>query len=292
MVMSALSSSFSDPDFWQALAPNLTIEGDNQQEAPVFLSGDVLGDLSQQFHEDGYLLLPPVFEECDFGPLRDGILALERAGLPPVFIYLYDQPYVLFARLQHLIGYFLGDRFALLPNFWAWNIPVREGARGWAPHQDCQAKTRFPNGEGDDVLMSLSLWVPLTDATLDNGCMSVLPRSNEPYYNLPLDDPDSIKPEHGVALPAQVGSVLGWSQDLYHWSNRVTKNANASRLSLSLEFQNRAFDPLSVPLLDVTRPPPFKNRLELVRQQFSRYKHMEETGFVIDGTCDKPVPVG
>jgi len=257
----------------------------------VDFSTESLGDLSKRFHKNGYLHLQPVFDADELGALREGIVALGQVGLPPVFIYLYDQPFALFARLHHLIGHFLGSRFALLPNFWAWNIPLRQGARGWPAHQDCQAQTRFPSGDGGDVLMSLSLWIPLTDATLDNGCMSVLPRSNEHHYELPLDDPACIRAEHGVALPAKAGSVLGWPQDLYHWSNPVTENASKKvmepRLSLSLEFQNPAFDPLVAPLLDVAHPPSFETRLELVRQQFPKYQHMEDSGFDVTRICDK-----
>ncbi len=90
----------------------------------------------------GYLHVPPVFSEDDLAPIRNGILALAGAGYPPVFIYLFDQPYHLFARLRALIGYFLGDRYALLPNFWAWNIPATAGERGWPPMRREQYENR------------------------------------------------------------------------------------------------------------------------------------------------------
>jgi hypothetical protein len=274
-------------DFWREIAPGLTICQDNPGTSPVSFGDDTLKDISARFHDEGYLHLDPVFERAELAPLGDGIVALKEAGFPPVFIYLFDQPYALFARLAPLIDHFLGGRFALLPNFWAWNIPLESGARGWPPHQDCQAKTRFPDGAGGEILMSLSLWVPLTDATTDNGCMSVLPRSREHKYDLPLDDPDGIDPVDGVPLPTGAGSVLGWPQDLYHWSNRVTEQADTPRVSLSLEFQNTAFDPLAKPLLDVFVPPSFESRLNLIQQQFSKYRHMEDTGFLDDESCDK-----
>ncbi len=272
-------SKLPDPEYWCNLVPELTISDQGNDQAFLGFPPDVLAGISVRFHEEGYLRLPPVFAEDDLDPIRNGILALAGAGYPPVFIYLFDQPYHLFARLRALIGYFLGDRYALLPNFWAWNIPATAGAHGWPPHQDCQATTRFSDGNGGNLLISLSLWVPLSDATLDNGCMSVLPRAGEKYYDLPLEDPGSIDPVHGLALPVAAGSVLGWPQDLYHWSNQVTEKAHGPRISLSLEFQNRAFDPLTEPLLDADRPPSFDDRLRLVCQQFSKYQHMEDTGF-------------
>ncbi len=267
-----------NPEFWREMNPQLTIGDAYQPDLSVNMI-KVVHRASDMLGRDGYFQLPPQFDEQVLNPLRDAIKALAHIGIPPVYIYLYDQPWAIFADLRQLISNFLGDDFVLLPNFWAWNISSVEGARGWPPHQDCAARTRFPDGAGGDVLLSLSLWVPLSDATLKNGCMAVLPRLYEHYYNMPLDDPGIIKPEHSIALPAKAGSVLGWTQDLYHWSNRVTVDGENPRLSLSFEFQNRAFEPLAEPLLDVTCPPSFETRLELISKQFEKYQHMETMDF-------------
>jgi len=274
-------------DFWRKLAPHLTISDVRQPCKPLAFTADTLAEVSEQFHDEGYLCLPRIFDASSLMPIHQGIEALARSGFPPVFIYLYDQPYALFAKLTELISHFLAPQFGLLPNFWAWNISPTAGARGWPPHQDCQAKTRFSDGAGGETLISMSLWVPLTAATLENGCMSVLPRSAEDHYDLPLVDVDAIDPDDAVALPVEAGSVLAWSQDLYHWSNRVTGAAEGRRVSVSFEFQNQAFDPLAKPLLEVCSPPAFDQRLHLVRQQISKYRHMEDINFSIDGIGDR-----
>ena len=275
MSAQSLPHNHSAPGFWRKLAPQLTIGERADNHDAIKFDRSVLSAISNTLGQDGYLHLPQQFCRQQTDPVYMGIKALESEGIPAVYIYLFDQPWVLFSRLGQLIRYFLGANFALLPNFWAWNIPARKGASGWPPHQDCQARTRYSDGSGGDILLSLSLWLPLSDATLENGCMSVLPRSNEHHYDMPLDDPADIRSEHGLALPVQAGSVLGWAQDLYHWSNRVTEKAEGPRLSLSFEFQNRAFEPLSEPLLDVHTPPDFETRLRLIKMQFARYRHME-----------------
>ena len=47
------------------------------------------------------------------------------------------------------------------------------------------------------------------------------------------------------------------------------------RSSLSFEFQNRVFEPLAEPLLDVKNPPDFETRLALINGQFEKYRHID-----------------
>jgi len=238
----------------------------------------VLTALSQGMAKDGYLQLAPVFEPAELAPIIAAIHALNRLRLPPVYIYMFDQPWSLFRRLGPLIRHFLGDRHFLLPNFWAWHIPARAGACGWPVHRDNDGVTRFTDPDSGQTLMSLSLWLPLTDATIDNGCMHVLPRSRQAAIDTQTGDRGLINQEQGLALPARAGAVLGWAQDLYHWSGTATARAGSPRISLSLEFQNAGFAPMATPLLDIAAPPEFSERLALISGQIAKYRHMEDPG--------------
>ena len=161
---------------WRSIAPQLSIE-DNSEVEELFFSEQALGEIAVHFWNQGYLKIPAIFGEADLAPVRDAMEALHCKGIPPVYIYLYDQPWRMFARLAPLVRYFLGENFAVLPNLWAWHLS-REGERGWPPHRDCDAQTVF--GAGDEaVIMSLSIWLPLNDTDEDNGCMYVLPRPKE-----------------------------------------------------------------------------------------------------------------
>ena len=268
--------------FWQRLAPQLSINDDFQTTCSIGISNDILQYLSRSMNKDSYFYLPPFLEKSETEPIRDAILTLIKEGLPPVFVYIYDQPWSLFDRLCPIIQLFLGNRFSLLPNFWAWHIPPIKGSSGWSAHTDCNVTTRFENIDSGTTLMSMSLWVPITDATMENGCMAVLPRSREVLYDPTITDPRQIRPDDAVNLPAKSGSVLGWSQDLYHWSRYVTSSATTPRISLSLEFQNPVFSPLGHSLLDIKQPPSFKERLALILSQFDKYKDMENTNFKIN----------
>lgn len=274
-----------DVMFWHNIAPDLSIAEHHEDFATPSSCAELdIQNISYCLNTDGYFRSPPVFRDDVLARFRACMIALDDAHIPPVFIYVYDEPWVLFQQLSTVLEHLLGNRFILLPNLWAWNIPLHKGESGWPPHRDCQARTRFPvsSDPTDTILMSLSLWIPLSDATIHNGCMTVL--SREYSDQIPFGEGLPARfAEMGVPLPAAAGSVLGWTQDLYHWSNTVTTTGtelgNIPRMSLSLEFQNSGFDPLAEPALDIHTPPVFSDRLRLIAQQFVKYSHLEDVSF-------------
>ncbi len=261
-------------DYWRQLNPELTIGAAYGEDLAAILDEHALKGASDHLNREGYFTLPPVLNLELINRLRHGMERLKQAGHPPVYIYLYDESWFVFAALSKLISRFLGDDFALLPNFWAWHLDTEKGSVGWPPHQDCQAQTCFSIDEDNIILMSLSLWVPLSEATLDNGCMMVLPKTIEKSYGPPISSIEDINLHDAVALPAQSGAVMGWTQEAYHWSATATGKSEIPRMSLSLEFQNKSFEPLGTPLLDAAAPPNFEGRLELILSQFEKYQHI------------------
>ena len=265
------------PAQWQNLNPQLSISPASGQPAVIeeICSGEGGfdgGALSERFWDEGYFLIEDVLPTAELAKLRSGIETLIANGLPPAMIYLYDEAWHVFQRLRPLLSHFLGDRIALLPHFWAWHVNPADGGRGWPPHRDYQGESAI----GDDMLISLSLWVPLSNATPYNGCMYVLPRSFEKCYVSEVAKPEDVALQDVRALPAGPGAVMGWRQDLYHWGSRASKHATEPRISLSLEFQNAAFDPLAEELLSLEQPPAFEKRLVLIASQFEKYRHMQE----------------
>lgn len=263
-------------EVWQQLNPQLRISGPDQIASDVVEIGADEGGfdggrLSDRFWDEGYFLLRDVLPTDELAKLRSGIETLVANGMSPSLIYLYDEAWDVFRRLRPLLSHFLGDRIGLLPHFWAWHVDPRDGGRGWPPHRDYQGESAI----GDDMLISLSLWVPLSNATPDNGCMYVLPRSFEKCYALPVSKPEDVALQDVRALPAKPGAVMGWRQDLYHWGGRASGHADEARVSLSLEFQNAAFDPLAEQLLSMEQPPAFLERLSLIASQFEKYRHMQ-----------------
>lgn len=257
---------------WRALCPDLTI-GEKIETPEIAFDVRTLEETAAHFWREGYLVLPSILPEDALLPIRSAMERLDQQGVPPVFIYLYDQPFALFGRLNALIRHFLGSNFAVLPNLWAWRL-AKEGARGWPPHRDCTAETVFDIG-GDKILMSLSLWLSLSDVDEANGCMYVLPRRQEAHLKSAEPSVEQLLAAGARALPCPAGAILGWPQDLYHWGGTYGADAKGPRLSLSLEFQNCSFDPLAEPLLDLAALPDFEARRQLIVRQFDKYRHID-----------------
>jgi phytanoyl-CoA hydroxylase len=94
-----------------------------------------------------------------------------------------------------------------------------------------------------DVATILTVWMPLNDATIENGCLQVLPRSHrgalEPHCPGPrgAEIPERLLArEQALSVPMRAGSVLLMHQRTVHCSldNATTDQV---RMSLDLRYQ-------------------------------------------------------
>ncbi len=265
------AGGMTHPAYWRALIPELSI-GACKRPDPCHITPECLAAVSDDLQQRGYFILPPLLAD-EAGPLAAAIGRLAARGIPPVLIWVYDAPWMLFARMNGFLKYFLGEGVRLLPHFWAWHVAADNTAaagsnQGWSMHRDCSVPTVI-----DGIIMSLSLWIGLSDARPENGCMHVLPLDAERRLAPNGVLPDRLPDDAAVALAVPAGTVMGWRQDVLHWGGRA--RVGDARISLSLEYQNPAFAPLAEPLLDPLTPPPFEQRLALIAAQFAKYSHMQ-----------------
>lgn len=66
---------------------------------------------------------------------------------------------------MRLLSAYLQPDYKLFPYVWAHYVPPNSS--GWNPHVDTD-----DTGDGAN---ELTVWLPITDATLDNGCIYVVP---------------------------------------------------------------------------------------------------------------------
>ena len=98
-----------------------------------------------------------------------------------------------------------------------------------------------------DTVLQLTLWIPLIDATVKNGCLEVIPYAHKggvyrhrsvkgrPYLDIPDDALPNIKP---VPLPVNFGGVLLLTNLTPH---RSTPNrTNQVRWSVDVRYQDAA----------------------------------------------------
>ncbi len=257
--------------FWEELGPSLAIGG---PPAAALTAVDEAGraELWNELLTDGYFQLPPTVPLAQVARMREAVSALTELRIPAVFAYVYDDFWNLGAQLSGVLGALLGDGFRVLPSFWVWSLDAAAQERGWEPHRDNGYATLLPNG----LPRSLTIWVPLVDATPANGCMYVVPAHRDVHYLQRDDSCDVVDVQEVRALPAEAGSVLGWNQALLHWGGRASPRARGPRVSFSFELQRGEDPPFSTPLLDPLRPPPFEARLGLIGQQILQYEHMHD----------------
>jgi Phytanoyl-CoA dioxygenase (PhyH) len=264
-----LESALS-PDFWRGLNPSLSI-GD-EQDAQRFESAELrpedLPQLREKVRVEGYFKTKQILDTTELNRLRAGIETLRAEGLPAGFCLVYDQFWLL-ARtpsLVQLVATILGPQYR--QSWWAWcNYvePVR-AARGWHPHRD-----------GSHQSDRMTVWIPVTDASLDNGCMYVIPKDKiDPQTT--LEEADARTLLHATrALPARPGEVLGWDFDVIHWGSSSSDAATEPRVSLSQVFIARSWEPSGEVLFDVSSLPSFEERLYAICHGLLHYGKFELT---------------
>lgn len=254
--------------FWRAFAPSLHV-GNSSPLAPT-QSQQPLQVLQRRMRRDGY-----------FGDRDEQLNALAPAlgqaveqcvaiGLPPVFVWVFDETWECFRALSPIVSQFLGDRYKLLPAFWAWHVDPRKGERGWRPHRDNSRSLA-----ADGAPTTLTCWIPLSQATPLNSCMYVVPAHLDPHYGKPTT-PQSQLPDLSLAraLPVDPGDYLIWNQAVLHWGGASSEFAENPRMSIALEFQRGDIAAIRQPLLDADTLPPFEARVRLIAHQILQYTHM------------------
>jgi hypothetical protein len=271
-VVTALSQRDAEEiSFWRRLRPDLSIEGGGA--APVFELGDVEALLALLRFE-GYVNVPSVVPKARFEPLRRCVACLSERGIPLPFAFVYDEFWQAFQGVSAFVAAALGPSYRALPDFWVWHVAPSERAHGWGPHRDRVE----PTLDADNSPHSLTVWLPLSDATPLNGCIYVLPAHLDERFKLRVwDGADNIvvkDPQNVRALPASAGSLLAWNQAVLHWGGRASRLAGEPRVSVAFEFQRGDKPAFNTPLLDPKVVPGFKERLGLIGKQALQYQHM------------------
>jgi len=253
---------------WRALLPDLTLEAGPADGAPtaVFRPLDsVLVDLRRE----GYLNEPGVLPLEAVTRLAQAAGRLVERGVPPVFLWIYDTPWQVIQAFDPFLRAVLGD-YGVLPEIWTWFVPPSDDAAGWRPHRDQPHRVVDPDGSPH----SLTLWLPLSDATVLNGCMYLVPMHL---------DPDVTRPGvhllvHNVqelrALPAAAGSMLAWNQNILHWGARSSRLAAGPRISMACQFQRARPPVLGRPVFPPFPAPRFDLRVFLVARAILGYGTM------------------
>ena len=267
------TDNFNDISFWNKIFERLHISHTDNLKSNVKafdIENNRLDLYKNRLITEGYIQLPKLEWDDWFSEIKEVIELFEHLRIPLPFIFVYCEPWLLAFKLNIIIKKLFGESYYLLPDFWAWHVdPIKEDA-GWGPHRDKGPNSLFQNGEPK----SLTIWIPLTDATIDNGCMYVLPANRDPSYLSGDIDKEKLDMQNIVALPASAGSPIIWNQGILHWGSRSRPRNTPPRMSVAFEVQIAKVDPFNSPLLEPLGIPNFEDRLKLICKQVLQYSHM------------------
>jgi len=233
-----------EPAYWTGLVPGSSIGPNASPIHELPFDPQSLRHAGEQVRLDGYCATPVFLPPDALSRVNVTIDAVVADGWPPVFAWVFDDLWasVRTPTVAQLLDAALGPGARQVPHVWVHVVPAVAGARGWAPHVD--------GGLARGSRTRLSVWIAFTDASVDRGCIYVLPRSQAPagffednWKTERLTGAETVRLLGAVrALPAPAGSALAWNFDILHWSG-MSAGPGIPRRSVSLEFIARDQDP-------------------------------------------------
>jgi ectoine hydroxylase-related dioxygenase (phytanoyl-CoA dioxygenase family) len=265
-------------EYWEGLNPMLTVGDQMGSVAETSLIDERSQDsLFERLASDGYFQTEAVLPASVITAMKECVEALKQERWPAVFAFVYDEFWQVVRNraLVQLLSRVLGPGYKQNSHIWCFYVPARDGASGWPPHMD-----NFTLGN------RVTIWIPLTDATVENGCIYVIPQQRIPEHLInvnfkrfnPVTGADLSALLQGTrALPARAGSLLGWNSQLIHWGSR-NGGSDQPRISLSVEFVGESSEatPDEHPLFEGHATlPTFPERLQVIGQCMLAYRRFE-----------------
>ena len=256
-----LAIAAQSAEFWRRLAPDLTIS-DGQPGKSVIRQADQIAKDRMTLINDGYLHLDGQDFNVDPAGIAEAMQRIVVAGLPSSFIGVYDQTWAIIARLEATLDGLFAGKAAMVPNFHADHIGRDSQGRAATRQRPTLGLHR------DKSPKNVTVWVPLTDATPENGCVYTVPAGQDKNYGAAETTRADASLPSIRALPAKAGDILIWTGEAYTWQGRPNPRAKAPALmSLSWEFQSADTPPLEGLTLDSYPYVPFETRLGLLARQ-------------------------
>ena len=256
----AAAQDLTSEAYWQELVEGSGLKINYSLDAPETdpLSGEA--EYQEELAERGFLSLGGLLPKEIAERAREIILRLDGAGWPPIFAFMYDQPWQLVNGAWAYAEQILGGPCVLEPSLAAFHLNYRKdrakehymGTNFGLPHRDyTYSASTFRDGSPK----ILSVWIPLNEVTTSNGCMYVVPREFDgnfdkdgSYEHLQVQTEGGLKgqqflhfPLNGIMpLPGKAGSLVCWFGNTIHWGSSCHSTmADDPRSSIALVFRRK-----------------------------------------------------
>ena len=260
-------------DFWRALNPelNITPQPFAKSLPPCEVKDATIERSLEQLRKEGYFQIPPLVPQPELHRFAQGIERVVAQGFSSGFACVYDEFYQLFSGLGRVLRAVLGEDYLMVPyRFFTFFIDTQDTEMGLGPHRDSLNPDSHLLKTGMPSL--LTLWIPLTDSTPTNSCLYGVPAQHDPcYLNRPAPKSGHFCTDHtnlqdARALPANAGSLLGWTSHFLHWGGRSSQWAQTPRLSVAMYFQRSDVPHFHDPALEMESEISFEDRLNWISQ--------------------------
>jgi hypothetical protein len=258
----AFANKAIDPDYWRRLNPEMSIDGVGERSSGLDIEALEPKEIEKQVEKlrsEGYFQTNPVLLSRTTDKMRLCVERLRRERWPEPFPFVYDEFWDIASipSLTEILTELLGAKYRQTSNFWTY---YRKGA-GSRPHADYPDLPAPRRGR-------LTVWIPLSDATVDNSCIYLIPQDRVSSvkdlftYNYVTHRELSDLLWVTKALPAPAGSVLGWCHDTIHWGSFASDGAHP-RVSLRVEFIGSGEEPQPLDF-DVPCRCTFSQRIQMI----------------------------
>lgn len=256
--LAAFMTKLDDTSFLAALAPELGAQPAGSVTREPSEDGRALA-------REGWLSASRVLSDVETNAIASAIDALSRETLPPLFVYAYPAVWAIGARIAEAISRVLSARYDFIEDAWAFRVPVGPAHAGWPPHRGSYELARDRSAPD-----SLNVWIAISDATVDNSCMHVVPLDRDPAYPNDLRSHAAAATE-GVALPVAAGTALVWNANVLHWGGPSTERAKEPRTSITFTLRRHDDARTSAKIGS------HAERLDVIADQILTYGELERT---------------
>jgi hypothetical protein len=210
--------------------------------------------LSDRLTCDGYFMMPAGGKldwSVNLVDVAAAVKTLKEAGWAQSFLTVYDEVWLMVHNLEELIPLVTGGNRPI-GDFSVFYIDPATSGAGWPPHRDRGTEASVSAFRSDGTALYTTFWVPLTDATPSNSCLTVIPKQFDPGYSEgdngrnPLSRifTTPVQFQQIRALPAPAGSLIAFTHRLMHWGSAADPHSGAPpRVALAFASADDAFEP-------------------------------------------------